>query len=85
MRYRGGTRIARVLIEPRRHGVRLWLQLGWNDDCLVIESGTAEWDALFAGAGVEPPSDLSLDVGGDLREAVRELHGKVIGLEAVAA
>ena len=86
MRDRGsGTRIARVFIEPTRRGsVRLWAELG-HSDCLVVESGTAEWDAIWQAAEIEPPSDFCLDAGGDLGEAVRQLRGKVIELGEVAA
>ena len=79
-------KVGRVLIEAHQRGVvRLWLQLHrWNEDCLVIDSGSPEWGALWRATQIEPPSDLSLDVGGDLREAVRELRGKVIDLGIAA-
>jgi len=80
MRKTASRRISRVLIEPSRRGtVRLWI----NEDCLVVESGTQEWAALWATAGVESPSDL--DAGADLGEAVRQLVGTIVDVGAVAA
>jgi hypothetical protein len=76
-------RVSRVLIEPLERGwVALWLQISGNA-CLKVESGTPEWEGLWREAGIEPPCDT--DVGADLGEAVRQLRGKVIGLQAVAA
>jgi len=77
------SKVGRVLVEPLGRGVvALWLQIG-PADCLVIESGTPEWETLFAGAGVEAPSDF--DAAGDLGEAVRQLRGTIIDVAAVAA
>src|SRR6478609_9593206 len=76
-------RVRAALIEPLERGtVALWLQLG-ADDCVVVESSTPQWAALFASAGVEIPCDF--DAGADLGEAARQLRGKVIELRAAAA